>query len=206
MNIKKQLTGKSRYILISLVLVFFCNVSSAQEKGTFKDARDGRIYQWVKIGKKTWMAENLKFDAGQGSWAFNNDTANVTLHGRLYTWNAATTACPKGWILPTDNDWTLAIAKLGGAEVAGGKFQELDSLYWNAHPNIPATAKTISSLLGGVMHADNTFTGVSVWGGLWSATIVTDVPNNYLFARGDKSIGKSSNDKSSAFGVRCVKK
>jgi uncharacterized protein (TIGR02145 family) len=206
MNIKKQLAGTSRYILISLVMVFFCNLSSAQEKGTFKDARDGRIYQWVKIGKKTWMAENLKFNATQGSWAFNSDTANVALHGRLYTWTAATTACPKGWVLPTDNDWTLAIAKLGGTEVAGGKFQEMDSLYWNANPNLPATAKTISSLLGGVMHGDNTFTGESVWGGLWSATLVADVPNNYLFARGDKSIGKSSNDKSSAFGVRCVKK
>jgi uncharacterized protein (TIGR02145 family) len=206
MNTLKQLSGTIRYASIAIVLVFFCHATQAQDKGTIKDARDGHIYQWVKVGKKSWLAENLKYNAKPGSWIYNNDSANLPLHGRLYSWSAATTACPKGWVLPTDGDWTLLIEKLGGADAAGGKLQEMDSVYWNANKITPVAGTTLSSLLGGVRHSDSTYTGVSLWGGLWSATVVGDVANNYLFARGDKSIGKSSNDKSSAFGVRCVKK
>jgi uncharacterized protein (TIGR02145 family) len=206
MNSLKQMSVTLRYTMISIVMLFFCNAIIAQEKGTVKDSRDGHIYQWVKIGKKAWLAENLKYNAKPGSWFYNNDTTNALLHGRLYTWNAAMTACPKGWVVPTDADWTLLITKLGGMEVAGGKLQDMDTVYWNANRNIPETAKTLSSLLGGVRHSDSTFTGVSLWGGLWSATVAGDVATNYLFAHGDKTIGKSSNDKGSAFGVRCVKK
>jgi uncharacterized protein (TIGR02145 family) len=206
MNKMKQLSETLRYAIIFVMILFFSNALIAQEKGTVKDSRDGRVYQWIKIGKKVWLAENLKYDAKPGSWLYNNDTVNTALYGRLYTWNTAVAACPKGWVVPTDADWTQMTAKLGGAEVAGGKMQEMDSLYWRANKNIPESAKTLSSLLGGVRHSDSTYTGVALWGGLWSANVTGDVATNYLFARGDKTIVKSSNDKNSAFGVRCVKK
>jgi uncharacterized protein (TIGR02145 family) len=206
MNTLKKMPGVPRYSVIFIVILFFCNSLNAQEKGTVKDSRDGHVYQWIKIGKKAWLAENLKYNAKPGSWYYNNDSNNAPIHGRLYTWNAALTACPKGWVLPGDADWKLLIEKLGGVEVTGGKLQDLDSLYWNANKNIPESAKTISSLLGGVRHSDSTYTGISLWGGLWSATVTNEAATNYLFVRGDKSIGKSSNDKNSAFGVRCVKK
>ncbi|MEI7500474.1 MAG: FISUMP domain-containing protein [Bacteroidota bacterium] len=206
MNFLKQLSGTLRYSMVLIVMLIFCNTLSAQEKGTITDPRDGRIYQWVKVGKKAWFAENLKYNVKPGSWFYNNDTANAVVYGRLYTWNAAMTACPKGWVLPADANWALLIEKLGGLDVSGGKFQEMDSVYWKANKNIPETAKTLSSLLGGVRHSDSTYTGVALWGGLWSATVENEVATNYLFAKGDKSIVKSSNDKNSAFGVRCVKK
>jgi uncharacterized protein (TIGR02145 family) len=206
MNTVKQISVTFRYAMISIVMLFFCNSINAQEKGTIKDSRDGHIYQWVKIGKKAWFAENLKYHAKPGSWFYNNDSTNASIHGKLYTWNAAMSACPKGWVLPADGDWALLIGKLGGVDTAGGKLQDMDSIYWNANKNIPESAKTLSSLLGGIRHSDSTFTGISLWGGLWSATVTNDAATNYLFVHGDKSIGKSSNDKSSAFGVRCMKK
>jgi len=206
MNTFKQNSNIISLVVIFLMTFVFCSTISAQEKGTVKDSRDGRTYQWMKIGKKAWLVENLKYDAKPCSWFYNKDTAYSMPNGRLYTWNAAMTACPKGWILPSEGDWTQLIAKLGGVEVAGGKLQDMDSLYWNSNKNIPASAKTLSSLLGGVRHSDSTYTGISLWGGLWSATAAGDVATNYLFAHGDKTIVKSSNEKNSAFGVRCVKK
>jgi uncharacterized protein (TIGR02145 family) len=70
-----------------------------------KDSRDGKVYQTIKIGKQIWMAENLAFNAKEGSWAYNNDAASVKTHGYLYDWETARNACPEGWELPQRNDF-----------------------------------------------------------------------------------------------------
>ena len=31
------------------------------------------------------------------------------MYGRLYNWNTARTACPSGWHLPTDAEWTTLV-------------------------------------------------------------------------------------------------
>lgn len=206
MNNFKNAKSVILYFLIAVFVAATAPELSAQEKGSFKDSRDNRVYQWVKIGKKVWMAENLKFLVASGSWLYNNESGNEPVYGRLYTHATALTACPKGWRLPADGDFDALIRSLGGNDLAGGKVQSFDSLYWAANPQLPENVKTLSSLLGGVRHADSAFTGIGIWGGLWSATLSENGANNYLFVRGDKGLGKSSNDKLSAFGVRCVKK
>jgi uncharacterized protein (TIGR02145 family) len=185
--------------------MFFPFILSAQQEGTFKDPRDNHVYQISKIGKKTWMVENLKFDAQPGSWIYNSDTANLSTFGRLYDWNAASSACPKGWVLPTEQDWGALMQTLGSRELAGGKLMAMDSANQNIRKKIDA-GKSLSTLLGGVRHSDGTFNGIGIWGGFWTSTSTADGVKNLLFAHGDKGIGISTNEKNSAFLVRCVKK
>jgi uncharacterized protein (TIGR02145 family) len=101
--------------------------------GTFTDSRDGKTYNWVKIGDQTWMSENLAYlpsvsPSSQDSYtaqhyyvydyhgtdvAAAKQHANYKTYGALYNWPAALTACPQGWHLPSDQEWKQLEGYLG---------------------------------------------------------------------------------------------
>ncbi|MFC2129444.1 fibrobacter succinogenes major paralogous domain-containing protein [Bacteroidota bacterium] len=82
----------------------------------------------------------------------DGDPANTDEFGLLYSWAAAmngaasSTAvpsgvqgvCPDGWHLPSDAEWDILIASVGGEEVAGGKLREAGTVHWS-FPNTGGT-------------------------------------------------------------------
>ena len=100
-----------------LSLVFAMAAFAAPQKGQMKDPRDGKIYKTVKIGEQTWMAENLVYDFKdfQKSSFLVMDDKPLTGY---YSWEAAKKACPKGWHLPSRDEWLTLMEEAGGS-VAG---------------------------------------------------------------------------------------
>jgi uncharacterized protein (TIGR02145 family) len=79
--------------------------ASSSSVGKVKD-RAGNEYPVVQIGEQYWMAENLNYKT-EGSACYDDQESNCELYGRLYTWEAAMTACPDGYRLPSRNDYTI---------------------------------------------------------------------------------------------------
>jgi uncharacterized protein (TIGR02145 family) len=91
---------------------------------TFTDPRDGNKYRMVLLRDgKWWMAENLRYKM-PGSFPADKKPSEMDLeknpaydwrkYGRLYTWEAAKTASPPGWHLPSDREWEYMLKAYGG--------------------------------------------------------------------------------------------
>lgn len=144
--------------------------------GQMTDARDDQTYQAVTLGGQTWLARDLNYETA-GSWCYQDKehpdpAANCGTYGRLYDWEAAKTACPAGWHLPSDQEWSTLVKYLdphavaestasiveeskwaGGMLKATGNLRDETGL-WN-YPNVGATnASGLSALPAGVCYDD----------------------------------------------------
>jgi len=141
---------KSIVLLALIITMVNCEKKETPERiGTFTDSRDEQEYKWVRIGNQIWMAENLSFNPDSGYFDYYENDSIVSVYGYLYTIESALNACPSGWHLPSDNEWSELIDFQGGEEVAGGKLKEKGYTHWEI-PNVGATNLSgFSALPGG---------------------------------------------------------
>lgn len=84
------------------------NRRQCKEK-TVHDA-EGNSYNTIQIGKQCWMSENMRATVGIDGkvlnyYVPNGKASNVPMYGYLYDWRSAKVVCPKGWHLPTKEEW-----------------------------------------------------------------------------------------------------
>jgi uncharacterized protein (TIGR02145 family) len=192
--------------------------------------QDGNVYKTVTIDTQTWMAENLrttKYNDGSsitnvtgatewvnlttGAYCDYNNTTNIdtiATYGRLYNWYAVNTGklAPKGWHVPTDDEWSALIDYLGGIYVAGDKLKETGTTHWIG-PNTGATNETgFTALPGGIRTYNGYFGNVGYYGIWWSATEFSAANAGYrLIDFSSSDVFDGSWSKELGFFVRCVR-
>ena len=139
----------------------------------FTDVRDGQAYQWVRLkdGKK-WMAKNLNYQIAD-TWCYKEDAINCQKYGRLYTWQAANNACPKGWRLPSDEDWWAMTGHYGKAynSYAGQEKVEGKDDGEVAYQALIKNGDTgFNALLSGSYASDEGFDYLDVLGCYWTSS------------------------------------
>jgi len=129
----------------------------------------------VVIGTQVWTAENLNI-ATTDSWCYSNNEDGCAEYGRLYTWDAARTACPElgsGWRLPSHNDWEKLISAVGYP--AGPKLKS--KVGWSNDGNGTDTYG-FSALPGGHRGTSGSFT-MRGREGVWWSSMSSSLMNAY---------------------------
>jgi uncharacterized protein (TIGR02145 family) len=167
----------------------------------------------VPIGTQVWAKKNLDCDVGE-SKCYDNDPANCTKYGRLYDWETAKTACPSGWHLPSQADWEVMTAYIGGAETEGTKLKATSGWDYQGNSGNGTDGHGFTALPGGLGNFANgelsvgSFTGVGGGGAWWSSN---EHSSGSSFAYGrlirynQEDAEWESYPKAMLLSVRCIK-
>jgi uncharacterized protein (TIGR02145 family) len=215
---------KNLLLLVSAGLLLTFNVMQAQ---TVKDA-DGNVYASTTLGKQVWLVENLKttkyndgtpiplvtrdnawqeLKTGAYCW-LNNDIKNKDVSGALYNWYTVKTKklCPKGWHVPSNDEWIELTIFLGDKESAGAKLKEAGATHWKDLLHQGTNDYDFTAVPSGLRMTSGLFpefgSGRAVW---WSSTgSATDAWNRGLSFDSDR-VFKGDENLRYGFSVRCLK-
>jgi uncharacterized protein (TIGR02145 family) len=190
---------------------------------------DGNMYSTLRIGKQTWMKENLrttKFNDGtpiklvitgpewSGTakasycWYNNEESSYKDLYGALYNGHAASSdkLCPQHWHVPSDAEWNALSRFLGGDKIAGGKLKEAGYDYW-VNPNTAAdNSSGFSALPGGLRYSDGVFHDFGFSAYFWTSEKASS--GKFWFRYMDyeySELFRFNNSVNIGFSIRCVR-
>ncbi|MBR9915281.1 MAG: hypothetical protein GYB32_10730 [Algicola sp.] len=185
----------------SNIFITLCGDSICILDNAIIDPRDGQIYQIIEINNRTWFAQNLNFNIS-GSIGNGN-------YGRLYTWNSAIFACPPGWYLPSDLDWSSLEVSLGlnanlansfsfrGAHATSMK----SSTFWNG-----TNTSGFNVLPAGYFEIGFGINGTGNRARFWTSTDVSGSQAiRRQFENDEIGVGRTTFDKDFGYSCRCIK-
>jgi len=158
----------------------------------------GQTYRTVIIGSRMWMAENLNIETAN-SQCYIDRPDSCAIYGRLYTWEAANSACPIGWHLPTMEEWTSLLMYANDNSDRGGVFTKLKSIRGWDSGNNGTDDYGFSALPGPTIYGRNTSPMPTFW---WSSRSDKD---DMAYMQTSWGYGVYyTNQKSEGLYVRCV--
>ena len=199
---------------------------------------DNNKYTIVKIGKQYWFQQNLKTtkyrDGSEISTGLNeNEWKNTTggayavygnleknsgVFGLLYNGYAVATGklCPKGWHIPTDEEWQELetflgvggdeINRTGGRSTVAGLVKSPE--YWSDNTMTMENTSGFSVLPAGTRNDVGDFIVAGQFAGLWTSTPY-ETANNYLWYRhfyyNTSEFGRNYVIKNNGYSCRCLK-
>jgi uncharacterized protein (TIGR02145 family) len=204
--------------------------------GTVSDI-EGNIYKTIQVGTQVWMAENLKttkyndgtpidnvtgftewsaLTTGAYCWYGNDGLANKNSYGALYNWFAVNTSklCPKGWHVPSSEEWNTLKDYLGGADIAGGKLKETGNTHWSKGKVAATNSSGFTALPAGTRNVFgdpevDDFRLMNLVANWWSASQYQSDINRAIYFIVEKDVNflieNSLLLKQSGYSVRCVK-
>ncbi|MBO7481594.1 MAG: hypothetical protein J6T63_05730, partial [Bacteroidales bacterium] len=215
------------------------------------DERDGNSYCSIMIGEQEWLAENMRYlpsvnfysdasvvDAKYYVYGYDGEDVetakenpNYAEYGAWYNWKAALTACPAGWHLPSDDEWSQLEVYLQNNGYNFDDYIDTDS----DRETHNVIAKSLASTSGwvesdvenspgwlqpknntssfngkpaGHRWVDSQFMGIGLYGFWWSSTTQSG-DNNSAWDRkihnDSVAMGKTRNSKTLGFSVRCLR-
>lgn len=228
-------------LLCGFLFLIVVGCSNDDEDGTVTDI-DGNVYHTVKIGSQVWMTENLRvtrFNDGSSidiitgeksanDWPdprlcwYDNDLVNKDKYGVLYNYRVVNAPealgveiAPKGWHIPSDEEWKTLTDYLGGENIAGGKLKSMGTIEANTglwhSPNIGATNESgFSALPGGLCSNLNSFSSYNLGylGAWWSSTKTQKGHSSFSMFYKESSIThyNEGRDYNTEFmSIRCIK-
>jgi uncharacterized protein (TIGR02145 family) len=210
------------FLLIMLTMLFLCAGGCKGKPGEMTDARDGKTYKTVTLGDQTWLAQNLNYETDDNSWCYQDKSENCDTYGRLYTWEEALTACPAGWHLASDEEWSTLVRYLDPladpndeftiSKIAGGMMKTTGTIedgtgLWNS-PNTGATNKSgFSALPSGTRSASGSCKMMGYHIMLWTSTEYDDNHAwTMMLDNGQSGIFRDNTAVTKAYGlaVRCI--
>jgi uncharacterized protein (TIGR02145 family) len=187
------------------------------------------LFELFYANGKTWMKKNLsetKFSNGyqipeaktpeewkkaalekKPVWSYyNNDPTTDAQYGKLYNWYAVSDPrglAPKGWHIPTDEEWNGLITSVGGPLVAGKKLKS--SSEWNASGS-GTNESGMEALPSGIRNSFGKFVNQGIDGSFWSSTETSTFSAWFrYFQCCSSNVDRLSSKKDYGMSVRCVK-
>lgn len=178
---------------------------------SFVDIRDYKIYWTINVNGTEWLVHNLDYDLPGNSWYYDNSEINK-VYGKLYYGHSLTNnpenICPKGWHIPSQQEWMDLINAFGGLKVVGSKLKEATDLYWRNSNVARNNSSGMTILPSGSRDSKPSYSNLGKYTFFWTSTPNPKIINsfttiNFGFMR--DNIITDVGDPNWSYSIRCVK-